>query len=123
MMATVMEKAMEVPAGGDGGGGKATKQGSLRGASDGEGVRWLKYSTPMPAFRRVEDVPLVVRLARRSRDEVRAQYGIAPDAKVVIFNFGGQKTGWALKEEFVELIENDLLNSVIESKSEECDKD
>ena len=61
----------------------------------------LPGHTPMPAFRRVEDVPLVVRLARRSRDEVRAQYGIAPDAKVVIFNFGGQKTGWALKEEFL----------------------
>lgn len=56
---------------------------------------------PMPAFRQVQDVPLVVRMAKRSRSEVRKQYGIAEDAKVVIYNFGGQPTGWEMKHEFL----------------------
>ena len=55
----------------------------------------------MPAFRRVEDVPLVVRMARARRDEVRAQFGISPDAKVVIYNFGGQPSGWTLLERYL----------------------
>jgi L-arabinokinase len=57
--------------------------------------------TPMPAFRRVEDVPLVVRMARTPRDVIRQRYGIAPDAKVCIYNFGGQPTGWALSAAFL----------------------
>lgn len=57
--------------------------------------------TPMPAFRRVEDVPLVVRMSRTPRDEIRRHYGIAPDAKVVIYNFGGQPSGWTLRESFL----------------------
>ncbi|RRT55152.1 hypothetical protein B296_00041262 [Ensete ventricosum] len=46
---------------------------------------------PMPAFRDVIDVPLVVRSLRRSRSEVRKELGIGDDVKVVIYNFGGQK--------------------------------
>ena len=57
--------------------------------------------TPMPAFRRVEDVPLVVRMSRTPRDEIRRHYGIAADAKVVIYNFGGQPSGWTLRESFL----------------------
>lgn len=30
---------------------------------------------PMPAFRNVVDIPLVVRMARRSVNEIREQYG------------------------------------------------
>uniref|UniRef100_A0A0C9S778 TSA: Wollemia nobilis Ref_Wollemi_Transcript_13892_3889 transcribed RNA sequence n=1 Tax=Wollemia nobilis TaxID=56998 RepID=A0A0C9S778_9CONI len=54
---------------------------------------------PMPAFRDVIDVPLVVRKTHKSRQEVRKEIGISDDAKLVIFNFGGQPAGWTLKEE------------------------
>uniref|UniRef100_A0ACD5UIC4 Uncharacterized protein n=1 Tax=Avena sativa TaxID=4498 RepID=A0ACD5UIC4_AVESA len=56
---------------------------------------------PMPAFRDVIDVPLVVRGLRKSRSEVRKDLGIAENAKVVIFNFGGQPAGWKLKKEWL----------------------
>ncbi|KAJ9537190.1 hypothetical protein OSB04_029923 [Centaurea solstitialis] len=56
---------------------------------------------PMPAFRDVVDVPLVVRRPRKSRKEVRQEMGISEDKKVVILNFGGQTIGWNLKEEFL----------------------
>ncbi|KAK9097576.1 hypothetical protein Sjap_023073 [Stephania japonica] len=46
---------------------------------------------PMPAFRDVFDVPLVV----------RRELGIGEDVKLVIFNFGGQPAGWNLKKEFL----------------------
>ncbi|KAG6472468.1 hypothetical protein ZIOFF_069932 [Zingiber officinale] len=45
---------------------------------------------PMPAFRDLIDVPLVVRRLRKSRSEVRKELGIGDDVKVLIFNFGGQ---------------------------------
>ncbi|CAH2078916.1 unnamed protein product [Thlaspi arvense] len=54
---------------------------------------------PMPAFRDVVDVPLVVRRLHKSRKEVRKELGIAEDVNVVILNFGGQPSGWNLKEE------------------------
>ncbi|THU57600.1 hypothetical protein C4D60_Mb03t05220 [Musa balbisiana] len=56
---------------------------------------------PMPAFRDVIDVPLVVRSLRRSRSEVRKELGIGDDVKVVIYNFGGQPAGWKLKQEWL----------------------
>ncbi|KAG9150524.1 hypothetical protein Leryth_010890 [Lithospermum erythrorhizon] len=56
---------------------------------------------PMPAFRDVIDVPLVVRRVRRSREEVRKELGIPEDVKLVILNFGGQPAGWKLKEEYL----------------------
>ncbi|KAM0837823.1 hypothetical protein ACQ4PT_061373 [Festuca glaucescens] len=56
---------------------------------------------PMPAFRDVIDVPLVVRRLHKSRSEVRKELGIADDVKVVIFNFGGQPAGWKLKKEWL----------------------
>ncbi|KAJ0985195.1 hypothetical protein J5N97_003551 [Dioscorea zingiberensis] len=56
---------------------------------------------PMPAFRDVIDVPLVVRRIHKSRSEVRKELGISEDMKVVIFNFGGQPAGWKLKEEWL----------------------
>ena len=53
---------------------------------------------PMPAFREVIDVPLVVRRARRGRDEVRASLGIPPGARVALLMYGGQPAGadWRL---------------------------
>ncbi|KAM0059342.1 putative L-arabinokinase [Helianthus debilis subsp. tardiflorus] len=57
--------------------------------------------TPMPAFRDVIDVPLVVRRLHKSRKEVRSEMGISEDVKLVILNFGGQPAGWKLKEEFL----------------------
>lgn len=56
---------------------------------------------PMPAFRDVIDVPLVVRRLHRSRKEVRRELGIGDDMKLVILNFGGQPAGWKLKEEYL----------------------
>ncbi|KAH7844149.1 hypothetical protein Vadar_024884 [Vaccinium darrowii] len=56
---------------------------------------------PMPAFRDVVDVPLVVRRLHKSRKEVRKELGIGDDVKVVILNFGGQPGGWNLKEEYL----------------------
>ncbi|XP_015643923.1 L-arabinokinase isoform X1 [Oryza sativa Japonica Group] len=55
----------------------------------------------VPAFRDVTDVPLVVRGLRKSRSEVRKELGIAENAKVVVFNFGGQPAGWNLKQEWL----------------------
>ncbi|KAJ4754723.1 Galactokinase [Rhynchospora pubera] len=56
---------------------------------------------PMPAFRDVIDVPLVVRRLHKSRAEVRKELGISEDVKVLIFNFGGQPAGWILKQEWL----------------------
>ncbi|XP_059645204.1 L-arabinokinase isoform X3 [Cornus florida] len=56
---------------------------------------------PMPAFRDVIDVPLVVRRLHKSRKEVRKNLKIGDDVKVVILNFGGQPSGWKLKEEYL----------------------
>ncbi|KAA0053429.1 L-arabinokinase [Cucumis melo var. makuwa] len=56
---------------------------------------------PMPAFRDVVDVPLVVRRLHKQRKEVRKELGIGEDTKLVILNFGGQPAGWKLKEEYL----------------------
>lgn len=56
---------------------------------------------PMPAFRDAIDVPLVVRRLHKSPEEVRKELGIGEDVKTVILNFGGQPSGWTLKEEFL----------------------
>ncbi|XP_008781723.2 L-arabinokinase-like [Phoenix dactylifera] len=56
---------------------------------------------PMPAFRDVIDVPLVVRRLHKSRLVVRKELGIGDDVKLVIFNFGGQPAGWILKQEWL----------------------
>lgn len=42
-----------------------------------------------PAFRRIEDVPLVARQARFPRQQVRAEHGIPVQARVVLLSFGG----------------------------------
>ncbi|KAJ7521489.1 hypothetical protein O6H91_19G056700 [Diphasiastrum complanatum] len=56
---------------------------------------------PMPAFRDVIDVPLVVRKVRRTKEEVRKEFGVEDDAKLLVLNFGGQIASWSLKEEFL----------------------
>ncbi|XP_050259528.1 L-arabinokinase-like isoform X2 [Quercus robur] len=63
-------------------------------------IRLPGYS-PMPAFRGVIDVPLVVRRLHKSREEVRKDLGVPDDVKLVIFNFGGQPAGWKMKEEYL----------------------
>lgn len=59
----------------------------------------LPGHVPMPAFREVVDVPLVVRHARRSRADVRAALGIDEGTKLVVFIYGGQPPGsnWRLE--------------------------
>ncbi|PON93645.1 hypothetical protein TorRG33x02_106290, partial [Trema orientale] len=52
---------------------------------------------PLPAFRDVIDVPLVVRKLHKSCKEVRKELGIGEDVKLAL-NFGGQSAGWKLKE-------------------------
>ncbi|CAD5324717.1 unnamed protein product [Arabidopsis thaliana] len=56
---------------------------------------------PMPAFHDVIDIPLVVRPVHKSRQEVRRELGVPDNVKLLIFNFGGQPTGWTLKEEYL----------------------
>ncbi|XP_027333905.1 L-arabinokinase-like isoform X1 [Abrus precatorius] len=72
---------------------------------------------PMPAFRDIIDVPLVVRRLHKSAKEARKELGVADDVKLVILNFGGQEpldlkrgqsssahftpSGLKLKEEFL----------------------
>ncbi|CAL0319209.1 unnamed protein product [Lupinus luteus] len=56
---------------------------------------------PMPAFRDVIDIPLLVRRLYKSPKEVREKLGIADNVKLVILNFGGQPSGLKLKEEFL----------------------
>ncbi|KAK4435658.1 L-arabinokinase [Sesamum alatum] len=56
---------------------------------------------PMPAFRDAIDVPLVVRRLHKSPEEVRRELGIPDDVKIVILNFGGQPSGWTLKEDYL----------------------
>eukprot|EP00899_Mesostigma_viride_P004106 jgi/Mesvir1/13697/Mv02130-RA.2 len=57
---------------------------------------------PMPAFRDVMDVPLVVRKNRRSREEMRALLGIKDDEKLLLLNFGGQVIPeWRVEESFL----------------------
>ncbi|XP_059634505.1 L-arabinokinase-like [Cornus florida] len=63
-------------------------------------IRLPGYS-PMPAFRDVVDVPLVVRRSHKSREEVRKDLGIGDDVKLLLFNFGGQAAGWKLKEDYL----------------------
>ncbi|GAB4816629.1 hypothetical protein N2152v2_003675 [Parachlorella kessleri] len=54
---------------------------------------------PMPAFRQVVDVPLVVRHASRPRQQVRAELGLAEDSSLAVFIYGGQPPGkWHLEE-------------------------
>jgi len=59
----------------------------------------LPGHSPMPAFRKVVDVPLVVRRARRTAAEVRAELGLRPGSRMVVFMFGGQSgsTHWRLE--------------------------
>ncbi|KAL8137180.1 hypothetical protein V2J09_003181 [Rumex salicifolius] len=56
---------------------------------------------PMPAFRDVVDVPLVVRRLHKSRKQVRKELGVGEDDKLLILNFGGQPGGWKFKDEFL----------------------
>ncbi|KAI3437298.1 uncharacterized protein J3R85_005551 [Psidium guajava] len=63
-------------------------------------IRFPGYC-PMPAFRDVIDVPLVVRRLHKSRKEVRKELGIGDDVKLVILNFGGQPSGWKLEEKYL----------------------
>ncbi|GAB2250839.1 hypothetical protein Droror1_Dr00017089 [Drosera rotundifolia] len=56
---------------------------------------------PMPAFRDVIDVPLVVRSLHKSRKKVREELGVGDDVKLLVLNFGGQPGGWKFKEEFL----------------------
>lgn len=49
----------------------------------------LPFAGKLEAFRRVEDIPLVARRARRSRHEVRQSLGIADGLRIGLISFGG----------------------------------
>ncbi|KAG8656742.1 L-arabinokinase isoform X3 [Manihot esculenta] len=55
----------------------------------------------LPAFRDVIDVSLVVRRLHKTRKEVRKELGIGDDVNLLILNFGGQPSGWKLKEYYL----------------------
>jgi L-arabinokinase len=48
-----------------------------------------KSQDAFPAFERIEQVPLIARCAQRERSAVRADLGIAQDARAVLVSFGG----------------------------------
>eukprot|EP00958_Prasinococcus_capsulatus_P007434 scaffold695_cov384-Prasinococcus_capsulatus_cf.AAC.15 len=56
---------------------------------------------PMPAFRDVVDVPLVVRTARRSKEEVRRAYNIPLNDRLLLLCFGGQSSEFSLEESYL----------------------
>jgi hypothetical protein len=60
----------------------------------------LPGHVPMPAFREVIDVPLVVRHAKRSAQEVRKDLGVRENERLAAFIYGGQPPGkdWRLEE-------------------------
>jgi L-arabinokinase len=47
------------------------------------------HADAFPAFNAIEDVPLIARTARRSRNAVRSELGLAHSASVVLMSFGG----------------------------------
>nr|CAB3494936.1 unnamed protein product [Digitaria exilis] len=51
-----------------------------------------------PTFRNVIDAPLIVRGLRKSRSEVRKELGLEENAKVLVFNFGGQVVAQILQD-------------------------
>lgn len=57
--------------------------------------------TPMPAFKKVIDVPLVVRKARKTPKQVREELGISMNAKLLMFCFGGQTGTFKLNDSFL----------------------
>ncbi|MDQ3812067.1 MAG: hypothetical protein M3336_17430 [Chloroflexota bacterium] len=46
-----------------------------------------------PAFRAIEDVPLVARRAARPRQQVRRELGLSDEQRVVLLSFGGFEAG------------------------------
>jgi UDP:flavonoid glycosyltransferase YjiC (YdhE family) len=51
----------------------------------------LHSATPeaFPAFTTIDDVPLIARVAQRSRADVRREIGLPDDARAVLLSFGG----------------------------------
>jgi hypothetical protein len=49
----------------------------------------LRFAWEFDCFHTIEDVPLIGRKARHSRDEVRGRLGIAPNERVALLSFGG----------------------------------
>uniref|UniRef100_A0A383W3L1 L-arabinokinase n=1 Tax=Tetradesmus obliquus TaxID=3088 RepID=A0A383W3L1_TETOB len=56
---------------------------------------------PMPAFTAIEDVPLVVRHARKFPAQVREELGLPLDAKLAVLIHGGHKAELRVTEDFL----------------------
>eukprot|EP00775_Hariotina_reticulata_P002038 gene2038-2360_t len=56
---------------------------------------------PMPAFTAIEDVPLVVRHARRFPAQVRQELGLPADARLAVLIHGGHKAELPVREDFL----------------------
>ena len=65
--------------------------------SQAETLLRLPGYTPTPAFRDIVDVPLLVRRAVKTKEQVREEFGIPVDHRILLFNFGGQKADYVLK--------------------------
>ncbi|KAI8470791.1 MAG: Transglutaminase-like superfamily-domain-containing protein [Monoraphidium minutum] len=61
----------------------------------------LPGHVPMPAFQAVEDVPLVVRHAQRSPEQVRAEMGLDPGVRIAVLIYGGHRAELAVREDFL----------------------
>jgi len=57
--------------------------------AEGDCLLRLPFHGPCDAFRRIRDLPLIARPARRSRDEARAILGLDTSRPVVLLSFGG----------------------------------
>lgn len=58
------------------------------------------YNEPIGSYRRFV-APLISRLARCSRTEMRATLGISSDQNVLLLGFGGHSTSWKLEDSFL----------------------
>ena len=57
--------------------------------AEGDCLLRLPFHGPCDAFRRVQDIPLIARSARCSREEARAILGLDASRPVVLLSFGG----------------------------------
>ena len=70
--------------------GAALVSGMRRSYSHATLLLRMPFHGEMSAFRRVEDIPHVVRMPRRGRDDVRAELGLQSEGRpVILVSFGG----------------------------------
>ncbi|GBF96473.1 L-arabinokinase-like, partial [Raphidocelis subcapitata] len=61
----------------------------------------LPGHVPMPAFQAVEDVPLVVRHAHKSAEQVRSELSLPPGVRIAVLIYGGHRASLEVREDFL----------------------